>query len=252
MVVERWILARLRNHRFRSIAEANQEIASLLRDLNNRVTRSLEASRQELFETIERPNLRPLPATPYEFATWKRAKVSIDYHIMVSAERHYYSVPYRLVGTHVEVRLSETTVQVFSQGVRVALHPRSPVRHGFSTDPSHMPASHRAHLEWTPSRLISWAQRTGPMTGALIEGILKSRPHPEQGYRSCLGIMRLTKTYPPERVEAASTRALELRSYSYRSVASILKNGLDTAPLKATPSAPGPNHDNLRGPHYYQ
>ena len=186
LVVERWILARLRNRHFHSLEEANAEIVKLTWDLNHRVTKSLGTSRQELFETIERDHLRPLPATPYEFATWRRAKVSIDYHIIVSGDRHYYSVPYRLVGTHVEVRLSEKSVQIFAKGVRVALHPRSSVRYGFTTDPSHMPASHRAHLEWSPSRIINWAKTTGPMTGALVEGVLERRPHPEQGYRSCL------------------------------------------------------------------
>ncbi len=212
LVVERWILARLRNRQFRSVTEANEEIRSLVTALNNRVTRSLGVSRQEMFDTVERSCLRPLPDTPSEFATWKRAKVSLDYHVIVGADRHYYCVPYRLVGTHIEARLSENTIQIFSEGVRVALHPRSPNRHGFTTNPAHMPASHRAHLEWTPSRIVSWAKTTGPMSSALIEGILERRQHPEQGYRSCLGIMRLGKTYSPERLEAACIEALALHS----------------------------------------
>ncbi len=254
LVAERWVLARLRNRRFHSICEANEEISQLTWDLNHRVTRSLGTSRQELFESIEREHLNPLPSTPYEFGIWKRAKVGIDYHIIVSADKHYYSVPYRLIGTRVDVRIAEKSVAIFANGVQVAIHPRSSVRYGFSTDPNHLPAAHRAHQEWSPSRIINWANTTGPMTAALVAGILERHPHPEQGYRSCLGILRLARMYSPERLEAACSRAIGLHSYSYRSVASILAKGLDVKPLEPTEleGKPGPTHENLRGSNYYQ
>lgn len=251
LVVERWILARLRKRRFGSIPEANEAVVLLLEELNSRPSRSLGSSRREIFEATERAELRPLPAIPYDFATWRRAKVSIDYHVALSSDRHHYSVPYRLIGERVELRISEGAVEIHHRGVRVAVHPRSSIPGSFTTDPTHMPASHRAHTEWSPSRIVAWAERTGPRTAELASVILSSRPHPEQGYRSCLGLIRLGRTYPPERLEAACARALFLHSHSYRTVASILKSGLDSKPLERAKPTPGPDHDNLRGPSYY-
>ncbi len=195
--------------------------------------------------------LRPLPAQRYEFALWKQAKVNIDYHLEV--DRHYYSVPYQLVGQVCEVRLSASTVEIFLRGRRVASHLRSFQRGRHSTDPAHMPDAHRRHQEWTPGRIISWAEKTGPATAKLAQGILESRPHPEQGYRSCLGIVRLGDRYGAERVEAACQRALAVRAFSYRSVESILKTGLDRQPLPAErPVRVHRRHHNLRGPDYYR
>jgi transposase len=211
----------------------------------------MDGSRQSLFESLERPALRPLPADRYEFATWRKARVNIDYHI--EADRHYYSVPYQLAGQKVDVRLSAATVEVFHSSKRVASHLRSFERHRHSTDDAHMPESHRRHAEWTPSRIIDWAAKTGPATAGLVEAILSSRPHPEQGYRSALGIIRLAGRHGTGRVEAACARALHLRSYSYRSVESILKHSLDRQPLPGTrPAHPAhPSHDNVRGARYY-
>lgn len=251
LLAERWILAVLRNRTFFSLAEANAAIAGLLARLNLRPFKKLAGSRQSLFTELERPALRPLPACPYEYAVWKTAKVSIDYHIDV--DHHYYSVPHRYVGEQVDVRLSAATVELYLRGRRIASHLRSELAGRYTTEREHMPASHRAHLDWTPERIVRWAEETGPQTAALARGILESRPHPEQGYRSCLGILRLGRRYGAERLEAAATRALAVRSLSYRSVESILKIGLDRQPLPATPlSAPAPRHDNLRGPAYYR
>ncbi len=251
LLVERWILARLRHRTFFSLAELNAAIAELLVSLNGRPFKKLAGSRQSLFEDLERPTLRPLPACPYEYAVWKTAKVSIDYHVDV--DHHYYSVPHRYVGEQVDVRLSAVTVELYLRGRRIASHLRSSVPGRYTTEREHMPASHRAHLDWTPERIVRWAEETGPQTAALARGILESRPHPEQGYRSCLGILRLGRRYGAERLEAAATRALAVRSLSYRSVESILKIGLDRQPLPATPlSGPAPRHDNLRGPAYYR
>jgi len=252
LLAERWIMARLRNERFTSLGEANAEIARLTEWVNKRPFKKLAGSRQSLFEEIDRPALRPLPANRYEFALWKKAKVNIDYHIEVRSEHHYYSVPHRLAGETVEVRLSATTVEVFSRHQRVASHVRS-YTSGFTTDPAHMPESHRRHAEWTPSRIVSWADRTGPATASLVEAVMAARPHPEQGFRSCLGIIRLADRYGADRLEAACVRALAARAHSYKSVDSILRTGLDRQPLPAEdPSRVHPDHDNLRGPDYYQ
>ncbi len=251
LLAERWILARLRNRRFYSLAEANAAIATCVVAINERPFRKMPGSRRDWFEELERPMMRPLPATRYEFARWRVGlKVNIDYHIEFA--HHYYSVPYQLVGARVDVRVTATAVEVFHASRRVASHLRddTPARH--STDPAHMPESHRRHAQWSPSRIIAWAERTGPSTAALAEAILDARRHPEQGYRSCLGIIRLADRYGTDRVEAACARALAVRALSYRSVESILRHGLDSQPLRAGPARTHPHHQNLRGSTYYQ
>ncbi len=197
LLAERWIMARVRNERFTSLAEANVEIARLAEWMNARPFKRLAGSRAALFAELDRPALRPLPATRYEFATWRRAKVNIDYHIEARADRHFYSVPYALAGEAVDVRLSAAVVEVFHRHRRVASHLRR-FAPGYSTDPAHMPESHRRHAAWTPGRIISWAAKTGPAAASLVEAVLAARPHPEQGFRSCLGIMRLAKLHGPE------------------------------------------------------
>ncbi len=253
LLAKRWIIARLRNERFSSVDEVNARIAELLSWINDRPFKKLAGSRSSVFSEIERPALQALPPTRYEFAMWRPARVGPDYHVEVRSERHYYSVPYRLVGEKVEIRLSARSVEVFHHGRRVASHRRAFAR-GFTTESAHMPESHRRHAEWTPSRIVSWAARSGPFTAALIEKILESRPHPEQGFRSCLGIVRLGERYGRDRLEAACRRALEVCSYSYRSVESILRTGLDRAPLpgRRLSSRSHPHHDNVRGADYYR
>ncbi|MGH9060822.1 MAG: Mu transposase domain-containing protein, partial [Acidimicrobiales bacterium] len=199
---------------------------------------------------LEREALRPLPATRYELATWKKATVNIDYH--VAFDRRFYSVPYQLVRQQLDLRATAATIEVFKGGRRVASHAREHGRRRYVTDPAHMPAAHRAHAEWTPSRLISWAGTVSPATASLVEKILASRPHPEHAYRACLGLMNLAKRYGNERVGAASERALASGAISYTSVKSILQESLDRLPLNApAPTPPPPLHDNLRGPGYY-
>lgn len=254
LVVERWILARLRHRPLFSLAELNQAIAESLAALNQRAFKKLPGSRQPWFETLEKPALRPLPADPYVLAHWKKARVNIDYHIEV--ERHYYSVPYTLVRQEVDVRLTATTVEVFHHRQPVACHGRDPRAGGHTTVAAHMPTAHREYADWTPERLVCWADQTGPYTAALVERILATRPHPQQGYRSCLGILRLGKTYGADRLEAACRRALAIGGLSYKSVDSILKRGLDQPPLPdvispSEPTATPPAHANLRGPGYY-
>jgi len=250
-VVQRWILARLRRRRFFSLAELNTAIAELLRALNARPFKKLPGSRQSRFDELDRPALRPLPAARYQFALWKTAKVAIDYHVEV--DHHYYSVPHQHVGEHCDVRLSATTVEIFLRGRRVASHLRSSARGRHTTTSEHMPESHRRHLEWTPGRIVRWAEGTGPKTASLVTAVMESRPHPEQGYRSCLGIMRLGRRFGDARLEAACTRALAVQALSYRSVESILKHGLDQQPLpEATALVAARAHEFVRGPDYYR
>jgi len=249
-IAERWILAPLRNHTFFSLAELNREIARLLEALNNRPFQKLDGSRRSLFESFDRPALKPLPPTTYEYAEWKKAGVNIDYHVAV--ENHFYSVPYRLLRQPVDVRLTASTVEILHDGHRVAAHARSRRKGGFTTDPSHRPKAHQEHLQWTPSRMIRWAQETGPYTATLVTHIIENKPHPEQGFRPSLGILRLGERYSPERLEAACHRALATGTVSYRSVKSILEHGLDRLPLEEQATLDLPqNHENLRGPDYY-
>jgi len=253
-VAQRWILARLRHERFFSLAALNARVRELLEPLNAKVMRAYRASRRELFAQLDQPALRPLPTEPFALGEWTiDARVNIDYHIDVHG--HYYSVPYQLLHELVDARRTATTVEIFHRGQRVAAHVRDDRRGRHTTDPAHMPKAHRHHLEWSPSRLIDWARTIGPQTAALVAAILADRPHPEQGYRSCLGILRLAKGYGGERLEAACARAGAAQARSYRHVDAILKYGLDRLPLAVEAHAPltlVPAHENLRGPAYYQ
>jgi len=254
-VAQRWILARMRNQTFFSFHEIAARVRELLADLNTRVMRRYGKSRRELFETLDRPALKPLPERRYEVSLWSKVKVNIDYHVEV--ERHYYSVHHTLVHEKLEARVASGTVELYRHGERVAAHPYSTVRGGFTTEPAHMPKAHQQHSEWTPGRMIRWAQQIGPMTGVLVEAILAERPHPEQGYRSCLGIIRLQKRYGTERLEQACARAQAARARSYKHVDSILRNGLDRLPVSpaaksdGTPAAPSV-HEHVRGEKYYR
>jgi transposase len=254
LVAQRWIVARLRNEKHFSLDSLNARIAELLEELNARRMRVYQVSRRDLFEEIERRTLRPLPTERFVYGDWKTAKVSVDYHIEVDG--HYYSVPHAHLGEHVDVRLSASTVEVFLRQQRIASHARSYQRGRHTTVTEHMPKSHQAHLEWSPSRMINWAATIGPQTRSLVVAILAERTHPEQGYRSCLGILRLGKRYGDSRLEAACARAFTAGARSYRHVDSILKHGLDRAPLATaelpTESARQGPHENIRGADYYQ
>ncbi|XXF79239.1 IS21 family transposase [Myxococcaceae bacterium GXIMD 01537] len=251
LLAERWILAALRHRRFARLSEVHEAVKPLLEKLNARPMRKLGKSRRELFEQVERAALKPLPARPYQLAFWKKARVNIDYH--VELEGHCYSVPYMLVGKAVEVRHTEACVEVFLGGRRVASHMRSAERGRFTTLPEHMPASHRQHAEWTPSRLIRWAEGVGPSCARLVEELMTRRPHPQQGFRSALGVLRLAdeKKYGKPRVEKACARALRHRAVSYKSVAAILQHRLEDVDETAADKGPLPEHQNVRGAHYY-
>jgi transposase len=249
LIVERWILAALRNHRFFSLAELNRIMAEKLAVFNQRPLQKIQVSRQHLFETLDKPALAPLPVHRYEYAQWKKATVNIDYHIEV--ERHYYSVPYQLRGNKLDVRMTATTIAVFHKNRRVASHQRSHRKYGHSTLTEHMPKAHQKHLQWTPSRIINWAGQTGPYTQRLVTEIMQRRSHPEQGFRACLGVMRLAKRYTPQRLEKACERAVNIGAYTFKNVESILKNGLDRQPLMPAVKDHPVVHPNIRGPRYY-
>ncbi|WP_437644946.1 IS21 family transposase [Sorangium sp. So ce362] len=251
LVAERWILARMRNEQFDSLGALNARIAELCAELNRRVMRHYKASRLELFERLDKPALRPLPEEPFVHAEWTKTRLNIDYHAKV--RDHFYSAPFTLVHEELWARSTATTVELFHSRGRVASHLRSDVPGRHTTDPQHMPASHQKHAEWTPTRILGWASTVGPMTAMLSEAILAERRHPEHGYRSCLGLFRLAKRFGNERVEAACGRALAVGARSYRHVESILKHGLDRAPMldNAPREAPSVAHENVRGSDYY-
>lgn len=250
LLAERWIIAALRHRKFFSIEELNQAIRELRDRINERPFRKREGSRASQFTALDKPVLSPLPAERFDLSQWSRARVNIDYHIVF--DTNYYSVPYNLVHELVEVRSTATTVEIFHKGNRLASHLRARGHGHTVTIAEHRPRSHQAHLEWTPSRMVHWAQSIGPETARLFERILADKPHPEMGYRSCLGIIRLAGQYSPARMEAAAERALMTGACRYQSVKSILKNSLDTVPPVTPPaSSPPPPHDNIRGAEYF-
>jgi transposase len=250
LVAKRWILAVLRHRIFHSIAELNAAIRPLLEKLNDRLLRKIQKSRRQLFDELDRPAARTLPDRPHEYALWKKATVNIDYHIEV--ERHFYSVPCVLVRQVVDVKVTAGTVEALHGGQRVALHLRSHHRGRHSTTPAHMPTAHQKHADQSPSRLLADAARVGPKTAALVQAFFDARPHPEQGYRSALGILRLARAIGKDRLEAACTRALVYKLFSFRAVRNILTRGHDKLPLPGLAPTPAlPHHDNIRGGDYY-
>jgi transposase len=251
-VVERWILARLRNHVFFSLGDLNREIRALLERLNSRPFRKLPGCRRTAFETIDQPALKPLPVDRFVYGEWKKARVNIDYHIEI--DRHYYSVPYDLVGQELDVRLGAQTVECFVKGRRVASHARSRIVGKPTTVTEHMPRAHRDYAEWTPERLQRWAQQSGASAAAVVTAMLGSYPHPHMAFRACLGVIRLGERHGRERLEAACQRALTIGSPSYRSVRSILDRKLENQTDEQAPESPPQPprvHENLRGAAYY-
>ncbi len=249
LLVQRWVMARLRNRRFFSLGALNAAIAELVGELNERVMRAHGASRAELFAQVDAPALKALPDEPYAFAVWKRCRVAPDYHVEI--EGCFYSVPYRLIRELIDVRVADRTIEAFHKGERVASHAKSPGRRGHVTIPEHMPSAHRRHAAWTPARMMSAAEKIGPSTAALFEAIMADRPHPEQGFRTCLGILALERTYGQARIEAACQRAGAIKARSVSSVRSILQTGLDRAFLEPQPEPEPLRHGNIRGRTYF-
>jgi transposase len=248
-VVERWILARLRDRTFFSLAELNQAIAALLRELNERPMRHLGLSRWELFLELDQPALQPLPQRPYEYAEWKKARVHIDYHVEFA--KHFYSVPYALRGKEVFIRATEKTVEIFRHRQRVASHLRQHTHGRFSTEQTHMPAAHQAVAGWSADRFLRQAEDIGPQTKLLFTAVLGGRRHPQQAYRTCLGLLSLAKRYGADRLEAASLRATAAGICSYKGLHNILQNNLDQLELEPVADTPLPPHTHIRGQGYY-
>lgn len=248
-VVQRWILAALRNRKFFSIEQLNEAISLLLEKLNSRIMKSYGCSRKELFESVEKEALKPLPRTTYHFFERKFAGVNIDYHVEV--EKHFYSVPHQLVHEEVEVRILEKTIEIFYKGKRITLHSRSNKKFAHTTKKEHMPPSHQAMLEWTPQRFVDWAAKVGPETKTQVDALLNSRAYPEQGYRACLGLLRLSGKVGSERMEAACKRANQLKIVSMRRIKSMLDSGMDRLPLVEVKTVPAVHHANIRGGGYY-
>jgi transposase len=248
-VSQRWIVARLRNRRFFSLAELNAAIRPLLDDLNTRVMRDYGASRSDFFATLDRPALRPLPEVPYVFARWKRARVAPDYHI--EADGCWYSVPFGLIRQLVDLRITQTTVEIFHRGQRVASHARDPGRRSHVTVPDHMPSAHRRYAEWTPARILASAEKLGPSVAAFCQTVMEARPHPEQGFRTCLGVLSLAKSFEANRIDAACRRGVTIKARSVSSIKSILNNGLDQAFLEPEAEELPLQHPNIRGQNYY-
>lgn len=250
LIAQRWVLAKMRNQVFFSLDAMNERIAELVFELNERRMRIYGASRRELFERLDKPALGALPEARFVTSEWKTARINIDYH--VEFDHHFYSVPSVLARQEIDVRATASTVEIYLRGERVASHARSTRRGQHTTTSTHMPKAHQAHVEWSPSRILTWATTIGPETAKLAGAILAARPHPEQGYRSCLGILRLSKRYGGDRVEVACGRAMSVGARSYRHVESILKHGLDRIAPAEVAEAPRPAHENIRGRGYYQ
>jgi transposase len=249
-VVERWILARLRNHTFFSLVDLNQAIRELLSELNTRPMEHLGRSRRELFEALDQPALKPLPELAYEFAIWKKARVNIDYH--VEFDKHYYSVSHTLIHEEVYVRATQSVVEIFFNNRRVASHRRTNLPGRHTTLSEHMPPPHQKYLEWSPERLVCWAQTIGPHTAQVVQALLDSRQHPQQAYRSCLGLLRLGDRYGQERLEAACCRALPAGLHSYKGVKNILDAKLDQVEPAEPAAVILQAHENIRGQTYYR
>ncbi len=248
--VQRRILAPLRNRRFFSLEELNAAIAEELEELNSRLMYQYCKSRKELFLELEQHRLAPLPKERFTIGYWKKAKVHVDYHI--SVDKSYYSVPFRLIGKQVDIKYTGHLVLVYHEGEVVAQHIRTLKLGQYITDAAHMPHEHRFHREWSPERIRSWGSKIGPNTAALMDRIMLSKVHPEHGFRSCLGVIRLAKTYTPERLERAALKALELNLTNYKSIKSMMAKGLDAVTLfDQSASFTGIVHQNIRGGDYY-
>jgi transposase len=249
--VERQILAPLRHITFTSIAEINAAIKPRLAKINGQPFQKMKTSRVELFETIDKPALKPLPPSAYQYVDWSKAKIHIDYHFVF--KEHFYSVPYNYIHREVDLCTTGTTIECFYQGKRIAAHARSYVRYQFTTLPDHMPPNHLAQAEWSPERMRRWAKKIGVQTASFIEHMILSRPFPQQAMRSCLGLLRMGKRFGDERLEKACAIALSAGATRYQQVEAILKNKIDLLNSQSESQSNVVSlHQNIRGSNYYQ
>jgi len=248
--IERQILAPLRHHTFTSLVEMNIAIQKRLVEFNNQSFQKMKTSRRELFETIDKPALKPLPPGRYQYAEWKKVKINIDYHFV--SDDHYYSVPHQYIHHRVELRVTSKTVECFYKSQRIAVHARSYAKYRHTTSAEHMPPAHRAHAEWTPERIKRWASKIGNHTADYVDRMMRSRSFPQQAFRACLGLLRLSSRFGEDRLEKACAKALTAGATRYQHVESILKNHLENIPDDESEPAQLSLHDNIRGPGYYQ
>jgi transposase len=249
LVAERWILACLRHQRFFSLEQANAAVRLLQDRINAKIMRIFKRSRADLFAEIDAPELKPLPREGYVFAEWRKTRLGLDYHVEIDG--HWYSAPFQLIKQPVEARVTARIVEIYHKGSRVAAHPRSRMMYRHTTTREHMPSSHQRYDDWTPRRLKAEAAAIGGATSALVQLILEDRPHPEQGFRACMGILSLKKRFGSERLDAACQRGIDLNARTYGAVDDILKNGLERAFLEPGPELDPIVHGNIRGPRYY-
>lgn len=253
LVVERWVLARLRHLTFFGLAELNAAIIGLRTELNEKPFKKMPGSRKSQFEAIDKPALQALPERPYEYAEFKKARVQLNYHVQV--KKHYYSVPFSYLKKEIDVRVTASTIECFFQGERIASHVHNyDEGYHYTTCKEHMPQNHRSYAEWTPDRFLNWAQTIGLATKEIILCILTSKKAPiQQSYLTCMGLLQLSKKYDKDRLEAACQRSLQMGVATRANVALILKNGLEKTEI---PEEKRPisilQHENIRGPAAYQ
>lgn len=253
-IVYSWIFAKLRDMVFYSLDELNQAIKAWLERYNDRLMQRLKISRRELFNQTEKDALKPLPAVRYEMKNFCRMKVQFCYHIYLSVDKHYYSVPYKYRGKTVDIIFSDLNIEIYCENTRIAFHKRQRTKNGYSTITEHMPPNHKWISEWNPERFINWAEKIGSNTKAVIIKVLETKEHPEQGFKVCLGILNLEKKYSGSRLDRACHRALVYNNFSLKSIKNILEYRLedqqDLFPedeLSYSISA----HENIRGSQYY-
>jgi transposase len=249
-IIERQILAPLRHITFTSIGEINAELSKRLAILNNQSFQKMKTSRRELFETVDKPALKPLPPNRYQYAEWKKAKIHIDYHFIF--DDHFYSVPYQHARHAVEIRASAKIIECFYKSQRIASHMRSYKRYGYTTLSEHMPKAHQEHAKYSLSYIKSWSKKIGQNTADFIDHMMKARAFPQQAYRACYGLLRLGNQYGEERLEKACAKALLIRATRYQQIESILKNKLEEAPIHQPPIIQQSAHENIRGANYYK
>jgi transposase len=246
------IYAPLRNRAFSSLAEINVAIADKLEEHNIEQFQRLKLSRRQLFAKIEQSTLKPLPKERYAIKKSKELTVQFNYHIELREDRHHYSVPWQLKGKRVRVAYDERNVAIYYDNVRIIQHKRDYIPNGYTTLHTHMPPQHRFYAQWSPERFTKWAQSIGDDVAAMIRIVLKSRKHPEQAFKTCMGILNLVKKYDPDRLNKACARALEFEFHSYKRIKSILDNGLEEEPLAESRELTVSSHKNIRGSQYYQ
>jgi transposase len=246
------VFAPLRNQTFHSKSALNKAILILLQQHNKMPFRGRDYSRHSLFEEVEKHTLGALPIKRYELKQYAKGTVHKNSHIYLNKDKHYYSVPYKNIGSKVKIIYSDSLIEIYHKHTCIALHPRNKKKYGYTTTKEHMPSHHRFVSEWSPEKFITWAAVIGPECQAYIIKILDKKQHPEQSYKSCLGILHLTKKVGNVRLNNACRRALDYGAYNYNMIQRILDKGWDAIQEPAAEDIQVPNHANIRGGDYYK